>query len=336
MTDSEAPGATASLPPAVSEQLPDIETLATELAHGAGHLVSSLFGTSIQVDYKDKENRDPVTAADRQSQEYLVGAISNRFPDHGILGEEGEEEEGEEGVPDFLWVLDPLDGTTNYLNGLPMYAVSIGVLYRGLPVAGSLFIPWPRNEGGQVLHGSRGGGAYAGIERLTLGDSEGPVPNRLSGIPGSMGGQYRVAKPLRGKVGEVRVTGSIAYELAMVAMGVLQYAIIGGPRLWDVAAGALIVAESGGTVMLRRQPRAWQPMDTLVSTWEKAAPSMKELRRWVRPLIAGNAQTSPFVAANLKRRRRSLTSVARGWLRRMRPRSRPSGGAGHGEAGRGQ
>ena len=305
------------LPVAVMDSLEDIESRAAEWAAEAGHIVSSLFGKAIEVDYKDDKRMDPVTAADKQSQEFLAEAISRTFPDHGILGEEGGEEETESPCPDILWVLDPLDGTTNFLNGFPLYAVSIGVLHRGTPIAGSVYVPWPEGDGGQVLHARLGGGAFANGERLLLGDTEGPVPNRLTGIPGSLGGQYRIGKPLRGKVGEPRVTGSITYELAMVARGVLQYCIIGGPRMWDMAAGALIVVEAGGSVVMRRK-KGWEPMGALVETWEERAPTMKELRRWSGPLVAGNAQAAPFVAANLRRRRPWPTRRITSWLRRRR------------------
>ena len=114
----------------------------------------------MSIDYKDKEQRDPVTDADKTTQEYLSQEITKKFPGHGILGEEGGGEEAgdQEDVPspDFLWVLDPLDGTTNFLNGLPVYASSIGVLYRGRPVAAALFLPWPKPSGGFVLHCHKG------------------------------------------------------------------------------------------------------------------------------------------------------------------------------------
>ena len=111
---------------------------------------------------------------------------------------------------DVLWVLDPLDGTTNFLNGLPVYAVSIGVLYRGTPVAGALFVPWPGSNGGVVLHARRGGGARMEDEALSVLDGDAPEAGRLTGLPASFGARFRVGSGLRRQPGEVRVTGSIA------------------------------------------------------------------------------------------------------------------------------
>ena len=98
-----------------------------------------------------------MTSVDKASQEYLSSEIAKRFPGHGILGEEGANDaESDTPAPDFVWALDPLDGTTNFLNGLPLYASSIGVIHRGVPVAGALFIPWPNSRGGFVLHSQPG------------------------------------------------------------------------------------------------------------------------------------------------------------------------------------
>lgn len=149
----------------------EIEVAAVEMAQGAGDILAGRFGQQISIEYKDKEERDPVTEVDKACQEYLVGEISRRFPDHSILGEEESTESkenpdtSETPCGDFLWVLDPLDGTTNFLNGLPVYAVSIGVLHRGRPLVGALFIPWPKPGGGFVLHCRQGGGCFAGETR---------------------------------------------------------------------------------------------------------------------------------------------------------------------------
>jgi len=231
----------------------DIEQHAVELARGAGRILAGHFGKKIEVEFKDEHERDPVTAADKETQEYLTAEILKRFPEHGILGEEGtkEEKESEEPAKDILWVLDPLDGTTNFMNGLPVFASSIGVLYRGWPMAAALYLPWPTNDGGFVLHCHKGGGCFADDEPVKVYESDEPVPSRLIGVPGYFGVGQGFTGKLAGKAGEVRTTGSIAYELAMTARGVLQYAMFGAPRLWDMAGGALAVVEAGGTVMTR-------------------------------------------------------------------------------------
>ena len=235
----------------------EIERHAVELARGAGRILAAHFGGRIDVEYKDDKERDPVTTADKATQQYLVDEIVRRFPDHGILGEEAtkEERDSEEPARDVLWVLDPLDGTTNFLNGLPVFASSIGVMHRGRLAAGALYLPWPNDGGGCVLHCRRGGGCFVDGEPASVYETQEPVPNRLIGVPGYFGVANRFSKRLAGRAGEPRTTGSIAYELALTARGAMQYTIIGAPRLWDMAAGALAVMEAGGTVMTRFRGR---------------------------------------------------------------------------------
>ncbi len=300
-----------------------LEDASAELAGKAGALLRERFRGILDVEFKDKKKElDPVTSADKDSQQLLKAEIGARFPDHGILGEE--DAEGEDAVsPDYLWVLDPLDGTTNFLSGLPIYAVSIGVLHRGVPVAAAIFVPWPSQSGGVVLHAHRGGGCRIDGEPLTINSREGPNPNRLSGLPGSFGQGFRFTGGLHKRAGEPRVTGSIAYEMALVAMGSVQYALFGGPKLWDVAAGVLIVAEAGGQVMLRpKGSRSWEQANPLAPEWEKGAPNLKDLRRWSIPVLAGDSLVVPSVASNLRRRRPSARRRLAMLARKLRSSSR--------------
>ncbi len=292
-----------------------IERGAVELACGAGEILAAQFGRRIAVEFKDQQQRDPVTAADKAAQAFLAAEIGRRFPGHGVLGEEATEAEqqSEEPARDTLWVLDPLDGTTNFLNGLPVFASSIGVLHRGRAVAAALYLPWPSAGGGFVLHCRKGGGARIvsslagggggdGVAARVL-ETERPIPNRLVGLPGYFGVANRFAGGLEGKAGEPRTTGSIAYELAMIARGVMQYAIFGAPRMWDMAGGALAVQEAGGAVMTRfRGEKRWHPLDSLVPSWDERTPTMKELRAWTAPLVAGNRHLAPLIANNVRRR----------------------------------
>ena len=124
----------------------EIEARAVELARGGGELLSGYFGGNLSIQYKDDNQRDPVTDADRETQDFLTKGILESFPDHDILGEEDDEnaQDADAAAGDFLWVLDPLDGTKNFLHGLPVYACSVGVLYRGEPSWARYIPPGPR------------------------------------------------------------------------------------------------------------------------------------------------------------------------------------------------
>ena len=320
--------------PLDDSQIREIQRNAVDLARGAGEILAAHFGSSIEVEFKDDQQRDPVTAADKTTQAYLASEILRRFPGHGVLGEEATEEEqqSEEPARDTLWVLDPLDGTTNFLNGLPVFASSIGVIHRGRPVAAALYVPWPTGGGGFVLHCRKGGGANiaplradgerANGEPVKVLETEQPIPNRLIGLPGYFGVANRFTGGLANKAGEPRTTGSIAYELAMTARGVMQYAIFGAPRMWDMAAGALAVQEAGGAVMTRfRGEKRWHPIESFVPSWSEKTPTMKELRAWTAPLVAGNRHLAPLIANNV-RRRFSLRAKLRTASRALRRRSR--------------
>ncbi len=292
-------------------QLSELERQAVELAWGAGNILLEHYQGTLEVEYKDKEReRDPVTQADRRAEAYLTEEIQRRFPGHGIVGEEGAGEGTE--AAELTWVLDPLDGTTNFLNGLPVFASSIALLQRGAPVVAAVFLPWPGAQGGRVLHAHRGGGSFDGQRPLRVFRAERPLSGRLVSVPAGLGWAFRLRRPLRDRPGEPRVGGSIAYELALVADGVYQYGLFGAPHAWDVAAGILLVQEAGGAVLTRRRGRrGWQPFATFAATEGSPPLGQKELREWQAPLLAGDAALTQFVADHLQPRRRP-------WLRLLR------------------
>ncbi len=340
MSPSMSPDMNPKMNPNISPEVDpalmrEIEDAAVAMAWGAGEILSGYFAgdlsQELSIEYKDKNQQDPVTSADKATQAYLVEEISRRFPGHGILGEEDSpvdstEGEADDPAPDFLWVLDPLDGTTNFLNGLPIYASSIGVMYRGWPLVGALYLPWPNPKGGFVLHCRRGGGCFADGKPVSVFEAKDstkntdekragqPVANRLIGLPGYFAQSTRFSKQIKGSPGELRTTGSIAYELGMTACGVLQYAVIGAPRLWDMLAGVLAVQEAGGTVMIRLPGEKHRnPMESLVPSWEERPPSLKQLRGRVWPLVAGNRQLAPLISSSMRRRFRPLAQLKRLW-----------------------
>ena len=297
--------------------LASIEDHAVRMARRAGQTLMGYFGSSLDVEFKDEGGTDPVTNVDREVQGDLVRAISEAYPEHGIVGEE-DEDSGGGAAPDYVWFLDPLDGTKNFMNGLPIFASSIGVLYRGAPVAGAVYTPWPGEPEGVVLHAHRGGGAFAEGERLTLSDAPEPVPSRLTALPESFRGAYRFEAPIKGRAGELRMTGSTVYELAMAARGVVQYSLSGAPYLWDVVAGSVLVAEAGGLVMtaerrpsripLVRDSLRWSELETFFPEWGEGV-TLDRMRKRRGPLLCGSPKLTRYVASNL-RARLTTTAVA--------------------------
>lgn len=301
------------------EQLERIEKGAIAAAREAGAYVSHRFGGRLDIEHKDDPGKTLVTDADRESQALIAKFVQEQFPDHLVLGEEDPPEQ-DPPAPDFVWAVDPVDGTTNFANGLPIYAVSVAVLHRGRPVVAACWAPWTTEQGFALFHARLGGGAFlddAPIHVKAPSDGRLPDRRRIALVPSGISFGYHIGKELRAHPGEARVTGSIVYELALVATGISQYAVTGHASIWDYAAATLLVREAGGKVLtpLRdaqgRLHRSWVPLDTFVGTYANAPSTFRAMRDWRGPVIAGAPSVVDFVAANLRLRRRS-------WVRKLR------------------
>ncbi|MSQ62102.1 MAG: inositol monophosphatase [Dehalococcoidia bacterium] len=272
------------------EELSAIRAEAVQLATDAGGLVMDYFRRGLDARYKGKDEHNPVTEADEAAESLIRDGILARFPDHAVLGEEADAIAGNAASP-YLWAIDPLDGTLNFLNGLALFAVSVGVLHEGQAIAGAIFVPSGLADMPVVLSAAAGLGASLGdipIDRT----ARTAIRARLGTVPGG-GRRGRHGRPPEGlRLGEPRSLGSIAIELALVAMGTLQYAMFSAPRLWDVAAGALIVQEAGGTALVRGR-RGWAPLARYEGA-KDAATAAEGYRHWCAPLVAGDENAANY------------------------------------------
>ncbi len=290
--------------------LEEIERRAVEFARKAGEILLDHFRKPLEVEYKSHNRRDPVTQADRACEDWLRAAIADAFPDHGIIGEENAP--SDHTAADYVWVLDPLDGTTNFLNGLPVFASSIGVLYRGRPAAGAIFVPGA--GGGAVLHARQGGGAFQDGAPVSVSTNAEPEQGRLTGMPSYYWRMWGFKDGLRMRLGELRSLGSIAYEMALVARGGMQLCLFAQPKIWDVAAGALLVSEAGGRVLERRGRRsAWAPF----TVFGPDGVSLEELHAWRASIMTGNADVASHAGTRISPRARPLFRFRR-WLAERR------------------
>lgn len=285
----------------------EIEDAAVTWAKEAGELLLARFRTKLAVEYKSAGHQDPVTEADREAERHLLQRISARFPGHAVLGEEGTEPDPS---ADFLWVLDPLDGTTNYINGLPLWCVSVGVLWRHRPLAGAIFTPLGPEAQPAVFHARAGGGARKNGEPMQVADEPEPTKARLSGLPGHYWQDMRFRTRKGPQLGETRTLGSMALELGLIGAGVLQYGVFWGPKIWDVAAGALIVREAGGDVRTRTEPvKRWSRLNTF------APPESGVLRDWKGSIIAGCPHVVRLIAEDVQARHHLLGPLGPLWRR---------------------
>ena len=298
------------------ERLQEAEEHAVKLAWEAGRLLMERFQRPMAVEYKDKEGwKDPVTEADRAAESFLSAELAARFPGHGFVGEEGESRDADE--DGLTWVVDPLDGTTNFANGLPSFCCSIALLEHGEPVVGAIFLPWPDTPGGRVFHARRGGGAWEGEERLEVAPGEKPVAGRVTVRGGFLPGRFRPSKELLKNAGQQRSVGSTAYELALTADGTYQFTLHGTPHSWDVAAGVVLVREAGGAVVSRDR-QGWRSLTSFLGDAANGD-ATKQLRDWRQPVLSGNADMVRFVQEGLLPLPLS-TRVVRGAKQALRPR----------------
>ena len=288
--------------------LKEIETHAVTIARGAGQILLERFRQPQEVQFKGKHNRDPVTAADGSSDTYLKKAIKDKFPNHNILSEEGGALS--EADSPFIWVIDPLDGTVNFMNGLPLFSVSVGVLWRGQPVAGGIFVTVSHHAGPGVYHARLGNGAFLDGEKLEIART--PSGRPLAETPPGFSGGFRLSGRSRKAPHETRNLGSIAVELTLAACGVFQYAVFGAPKIWDIAAGVVLVKEAGGLAFTRpKKGRDWLPLERFQPGLENDPKALETLRGWSAPLIVGAPEAARQVVKDVRVSRHPLWRLAR-------------------------
>ena len=268
----------------------------------------------LDVKFKDKNRSDPVTLADTESQNALKEAIFSKYPNHNIVGEEDEKNDSD--ITNHVWVIDPLDGTRNFLNGLPIYASSIGLLSDGVPVAGALYIPWPNSEGYLVISAVKGIG-------ITINNNSyiAPIQSEFnaSGIvtlPGSFDRRFKFSKDFRDNSGELRIGGSIAYELALLVLGVSQYAVISSSHIWDVAGAIPILFEAGyeiRTIPAKKRINSWIPFESFSHLSDK--PKYENYRTRINPILVSPKDQIDYIANNIKIKKPSLLELMKSFVK---------------------
>jgi len=195
-----------------------------------------------------KKPGSPVTEVDRDVEAMAVEAIHAAFPDHDVHGEEhGLDERGDV----FRWYIDPIDGTMNFVRGIPVFSVSIGVARGNDIVAGAVLDPLR----GELFHAARGEGAWLNGERIYVGVADslaGAVVSVQSSANGEFLKREGFQRELHRRAQKTRKLGTIALELAYTACGRMDLVLAGKGRpqaWWDIAGGWCLVAEAGGVVV---------------------------------------------------------------------------------------
>lgn len=252
----------------MTDELLAIEELAVELARLAGAEIELALGKTLDIRYKGETTggakwQDPVSEIDHRVERILRARLAERFPSRAIIGEEMG---GSEGAGDWIWAIDPIDGTVNFINGFPLFSASIGVLHAMRPVVGAMWC--------STSHALRPGVYHAHEGSSLRFDQDEIAKVSRPGVARPLVGE---AKTGRSDQWDVRKTGSAALECAFVAAGLLHAARFDSPNLWDVAGGIPLVRAAGGDVRELVENR-WQPFESF------------EGMTWRRPLAVGRTR----------------------------------------------
>ena len=216
---------------------------------------------AIRVDSKGRN--DFVSEVDRMAEQDIIRTVQRSYPDHAFLAEES----GASGDAEYVWIIDPLDGTTNFLHGFPVFCVSIAVMHRGRLEHGVIFDPL-RNE---LFTASRGAGASVDGRKMRVSDTRLLEKSLLgTGYPykpesGWLDAYMEMLKAAIRATAGVRRPGAAALDLAYVAAGRLDGFWEIGLNIWDVAAGALMIQECGGIVTDLSGRDGWQQSGNVVA-----------------------------------------------------------------------
>ena len=214
-------------------------------AHAAGDHIVKCMDRIEGLSINNKGRNDYVSEVDHQAETLIIDAIHKAYPGHAILAEE----RGQQGESEYQWVIDPLDGTTNFLHGFPQFAVSIALLYKGEPDQAVVYDPLRQ----ELFTASRGAGAYLNNKRIRVSKRR-TLQGALLGTGFPFGDNPQVEffldtfKAVFPLVAGIRRAGAASLDLAYVACGRLDGFWEIGLHIWDIAAGDLLIREAGGVV----------------------------------------------------------------------------------------
>ena len=222
--------------------------VALDAARSAASLIRAAFGQAATLQVREKQHNDFVTQIDEASEREIVRILLGAFPSHAVRGEESQLPHGNP-LADHVWIVDPLDGTANFIHGYPAVAVSIAVAVRGRVEHGVVLDV----VHGEEFHASLGQGAWCSGQRLRVASRPGLDGALLAtSCPARPGPGFASALRMLGevmqRVAAIRRSGSAALDMAWTAAGRCDGCFDRGLNAWDVAAGGLLVSEAGGVV----------------------------------------------------------------------------------------
>jgi myo-inositol-1(or 4)-monophosphatase len=221
-------------------------TTAVKAARKAGSIITRASSDLDKLTVRSKRQNDFVSEVDNAAEEAIISTLKDAYPSHGFLAEESGEKDSR---AEYVWVIDPLDGTTNFLHGFPQYCVSIGLTHKGVAQQAVVYDP-NRNE---LFTATRGAGAYLNDRRIRVSRTDKLQAALITtGFPfrdlEALDEYMRMFRHMTQSCAGIRRPGAAALDLAWVAAGRADGFWEIGLSPWDMVAGALLVREAGGLV----------------------------------------------------------------------------------------
>jgi len=220
--------------------------VAMEAAQEAGKIIKERIGTITDNEITQKSISDYVTEVDVLSEKTIIIRIKNHFPEHQIMAEESSNDYKK---AEYLWIIDPLDGTTNFIHGFPVFAISIALMKKGEIVLGVVYDPL-KNE---LFYAEQGSGAFLNGKRIHVSSIKEPAFSLIAtGFPFRnkqfIPSYIKIFQSLLYSVSDLRRAGAAAIDLAYVACGRVDGFFEFALSPWDIAAGTVLIKEAGGVV----------------------------------------------------------------------------------------
>ncbi|GAB6183909.1 inositol monophosphatase family protein [Thermodesulfovibrio hydrogeniphilus] len=252
--------------------------VAIEAAKSAGTIIKEKIGTLTPDDFVQKSISDYVTEIDVQSEKTIISHIKKHFPQHQIMAEELSNDYKK---AEYLWIIDPLDGTTNFIHGFPVVAVSIALMYKGELTVGVVYDP-TRDE---LFYAEKGIGAFLNGRRIKVSEFKNPELALIAtGFPFRnkhlIDDYIKIFRELLYSVSDLRRPGAASVDLAYVACGRVDGFFEFALSPWDIAAGTLLIKEAGGVVS------DFEGGENYLSTGN---------------IVAGNTSVHPFLIEKIKK-----------------------------------
>ena len=276
--------------------------VAIKAARAAGAIINRAALDVESVRVAAKQTNDFVTEVDKAAEDAIIETLLAAYPDHGIWAEESGRREGKGRDKGFVWIIDPLDGTTNFIHGFPVYCVSIALMVHGKVEQAVVYDP-TRND---LFCATRGRGAYLNDRRIRVAKRTQLKDCLIStGFPFRPGDHFQtymqMLQDVMPKVDGVRRPGAAPLDLAYIAAGFADGFFETGLSPWDVAAGSLLVTEAGGLIgnftgeadfleqkeCMAGNPRIYGQLVGLLGKYSKFAPAGDKAA--VRQALAGQA-----------------------------------------------